>query len=181
MKRLVVILALLGGVGFAWLLLPSSSVNDAGTFAKLGDRAPNFQALNLRTGRPANLADYKGKVILLNIWATWCPPCGEEMPILERLQKDFQSQPFQVVAVSIDDGDSGAVLGYARTHEMTFDILQDPSGGIERRYGTIGVPWSFLIDRDGYIMKAAMGPASWDDQANEQVVRLLLASPLRDQ
>lgn len=181
MKRLVVILAVLGTAGLAWLALRSSSSNEVGDFAKLGDRAPSFRAVNLRTGRPTTLADYKGKVILLNIWATWCPPCGEEMPILERLQKDFQSQSFQVVAVSIDDGDSSVVLAYAREHEMTFDVLRDPTGSIERRYGTIGVPWSFLIDRDGYIMKAAMGPASWDDQANEQIVRLLLTSARRDQ
>lgn len=140
----------------------------------VGSSAPSFDALNLRTARPSGLVDYQGRVILLNIWATWCQPCRVEMPALERLSKHLATTDFRVVAVSVDVSDSSAVMDFVRDLELSFDILQDPTRRIEQRYRTTGVPESFVIDRHGVIVKKVIGAVSWDSPVNESLIRRLL-------
>ena len=140
---------------------------------EVGSRAPDFHAVDLTTGRAVTLADYKGKVILLNIWATWCQPCRVEMPAIERLHKKLGSKEFQVVSVSIDvDGDS-VVTAFARDLGLTFQILHNQSGDIQQIYQTTGVPESFVIDRDGIIVKKVIGAAEWDGPVNETLIERL--------
>jgi peroxiredoxin len=140
----------------------------------VGSRAPAFRAVHLSTGRPASLAEYRGKVLLLNIWATWCPPCRVEMPSLERLQRQFAGSDFRLVSVSIDSDDSTVVRRYAQELGLTFEILHDRPGAIREIYQTTGVPESFVIDRDGAIVKKVIGPAEWDSPVNETLIRRLL-------
>jgi len=140
----------------------------------VGSRAPEFRAVHLSTGRPASLAEYRGKVLLLNIWATWCPPCRVEMPSLERLQRQLAGTDFRLVSVSIDSDDSTVVRRYAQELGLTFEILHDRPGAIREIYQTTGVPESFVIDRDGAIVKKVIGPAEWDSPVNETLIRRLL-------
>jgi cytochrome c biogenesis protein CcmG, thiol:disulfide interchange protein DsbE len=141
---------------------------------EVGARAPDFHAVDLVTGRATTLADYQGKVILLNIWATWCQPCRVEMPAIERLHKKLGGKDFQVVSVSIDvDGDS-VVSAYARDLGLTFQILHNQSGDIQQIYQTTGVPESFVIDRDGVIVKKVIGAAEWDGPVNETLIQRLI-------
>jgi len=140
----------------------------------VGSKAPAFTAIDLRTGRPASLADYHGRPILINIWATWCAPCRVEMPALERLAKKFAGTDFRVVAVSVDQDDSTVVNAFTRELGLTFDVLHNQAGDIRQRYQTTGVPESFVIDRDGVIVKKVIGPAEWDGPVNEYLVRRLV-------
>ncbi|HTR20924.1 MAG TPA: TlpA disulfide reductase family protein [Gemmatimonadales bacterium] len=140
----------------------------------VGSNAPNFSAVNLRTARPASLGDYQGKVLLINIWATWCQPCRVEMPALEQLSRRFKGTGFTVVAVSIDKDDSTVVNAFVRELGLTFDILHDKTGDIQRIYQTTGVPESFVVDRDGAIVKKVIGAAEWDSPVNEALVQRLL-------
>ena len=140
----------------------------------VGSRAPEFQAVHLSTGRPASLADYRGKVLLLNIWATWCPPCRVEMPSLERLQRKLAGTDFRLVSVSIDKDDSTLVRRFAQELGLSFEILHDRPGAIQEAYQTTGVPESFVIDRDGRIVKKVIGPAEWDSPVNETLIRRLI-------
>jgi cytochrome c biogenesis protein CcmG, thiol:disulfide interchange protein DsbE len=140
----------------------------------VGSRAPEFRAVHLSTGRPASLAEYRGKVLLLNIWATWCLPCRVEMPSLERLQRQLAGTDFRLVSVSIDIEDSTVVRRYAQELGLTFEILHDRPGAIREIYQTTGVPESFVIDRDGAIVKKVIGPAEWDSPVNETLIRRLL-------
>lgn len=140
----------------------------------VGSTAPTFDALNLRTGLPSGLVDYQGRVILLNIWATWCQPCRVEMPALERLAQKLATTDFRVVAVSVDVSDSSTVMGFVRDLGLSFDILQDQTRRIEQRYRTTGVPESFVIDRHGVIVKKVIGAVSWDSPVNENLIRRLL-------
>ena len=149
---------------------------------EVGGAAPSFHATDLRTGRPVTLADYRGKVILLNVWATWCPPCRVEMPSMERLHQKLAGTDFRIVAVSVD-GDAfypaeqegpGEVMAFVNQMGLTFDILHDPSGAIRSSYQTTGVPESFVIDRDGTIVKKVIGAAEWDGPVNEAIIRRLL-------
>src|SRR2546430_3855635 len=107
-----------------------------------GSEAPEFHAMNLRSVPPASLADYRDKVILLNVWATWCAPCRVEMPSLERLERKLAGTDFRVVAVSVDEGNKEDVVKFAQELGLTFDILHDQKGDIKRLYQTTGVPES---------------------------------------
>jgi thiol-disulfide isomerase/thioredoxin len=149
---------------------------------EIGGTAPSFRATDLRGGRPVTLADYRGKVILLNVWATWCSPCRVEMPSMERLHQKLAGTDFRIVAVSVD-GDAfyaadkegpSAIMAFVNQMGLTFDILHDPSGAIRTTYQTTGVPESFLIDRDGVIVKKVIGAAEWDGPVNEAIIRRLL-------
>jgi cytochrome c biogenesis protein CcmG, thiol:disulfide interchange protein DsbE len=140
----------------------------------VGSGAPNFHAVNLSNGRPTTMADYKGKVVLLNIWATWCGPCRVEMPAIERLHRKFAGTDFRLVSVSIDKDDSTVVRRFAQELGLTFEILHDRSGAIQQAYQTTGVPESFVIDRDGTIVKKVIGAAEWDSPVNETLLQRLV-------
>ena len=140
----------------------------------VGDRAPDFRAVRLPGGRPVSLADYRGQVILLNIWATWCQPCRVEMPSMERLWRKLQGTGFRIVAVSIDLQDSTVVNAFVKELGLTFDILHDQPGSIQESYQTTGVPESFVIDRDGLIVKKVIGASAWDGEVNQILIRRLL-------
>ena len=122
-------------------------------------------------GRPLRLADFRGKVVLLNIWATWCAPCREEMPSLDRLQAELGGPKFEVVALSVD-GD-GVLSVEAFYDELTLDnlaIYVDPSGAAMRTLKVLGVPTTLLVDPGGNEIGRALGPDQWDAPA---VIRFL--------
>ena len=142
---------------------------------EVGSSAPTFQATDLKTGQRLTLADFRGQVVLLNIWATWCEPCKVEMPSLEQLEKEVGPQGLRIVAVSIDEGGADAVRQFARDYGLTFQILHDPQRRIERIYQTTGVPESFVLNRQGKIVKKVIGAADWDATVNKDLMRRLLA------
>ena len=149
-----------------------------------GQVAPEFQVTALGGGE-ARLSDYEGKVVLMNVWATWCPPCIQEMPSMQRLYEAFPGDDFEILAISVDarlgevdvDGRPGGDLAaFADELGLTFPILHNPSGDIQRLYQTTGVPESFLIGRDGVIVKKVSGPTEWDATENQELVRRLLGN-----
>jgi len=149
---------------------------------EIGSKAPEFTATDLRANKPATIADYRGKVVLVNIWATWCPPCRAEMPSMEKLYKKLPGTDFRIAAVSVD-GDAfhpegseppSGIMAFANNLGLTFDILHDPSGDIRKAYDIFGVPESYLIDRDGVIVKRVIGAADWNTGDNEMLIRRLL-------
>jgi peroxiredoxin len=153
-----------------------------------GTDAPEFTATSL-SGDTMRLADFRGRVVLLNIWATWCAPCREEMPSMERLYRRLQERgvPFEVVAVSIDarTGDKdvagnvgGDLAAFVEAFELTFTVLHDPSGRIQRTYQTTGVPESFLIAREGTVYRRLVGAVEWDTpEWEEAITRLAGTAP----
>ena len=143
----------------------------------IGSQAPDFRAKDLGTMQMKTLADYRGQVVLLNVWATWCPPCIVEMPSMERLHQAYGSRGLKVVAVSIDDYVSeDSVRAFAKGLGLTFDILHDPTHSIERAYQTTGYPESFVIDRDGTIRKKWISAADWNSPGNRALVAELLGT-----
>src|SRR2546426_12704101 len=124
---------------------------------EIGSRAPEFHATDLRTNRRATLEDYRGKVVLVNIWATWCPPCRAEMPSMERLHKKLAGTEFRIVAVSVD-GDAfyaqeqqgpKEILALAGPLGPTVAFLHDPPRAVQEGYGIFRGPPGQLIDRGG--------------------------------
>jgi peroxiredoxin len=142
---------------------------------EVGSSAPIFAATDLASGQRVTLASYKGQVVLLNIWATWCEPCKVEMPSLEQLQREMGPRGLKILAVSIDEGGPDVVRQYARDLGLTFPILHDQSGRIKQIYQTTGVPESFVINREGRIEKKVIGATDWDAAVNKDLVRRLLA------
>ncbi|WP_137390409.1 TlpA family protein disulfide reductase [Rhodoligotrophos defluvii] len=114
-------------------------------------------------GRTMTLADFRGKVVLLNIWATWCVPCREEMPTLDRLQAELGGPEFQVVALSIDRAGLDIVRAfYDETGIKHLAMYLDSSGKASRELGTVGLPTTLLVDREGRELGRLVGPAEWD-------------------
>jgi cytochrome c biogenesis protein CcmG/thiol:disulfide interchange protein DsbE len=142
----------------------------------VGARAPDFRVLDLATGDTVSLRSrYRGSVTLVNIWATWCEPCKVEMPAMQRLYDSFGPRGFKIAAVSIDEGDATDVRNFSESLHLTFDVLQDRSTAIQQAYQTTGVPESFLLDRDGTIMKRVIGAHDWSSPVNRALVERLLS------
>jgi cytochrome c biogenesis protein CcmG/thiol:disulfide interchange protein DsbE len=143
--------------------------------AQVGQRTPDYRLARAATGDSIGLRTaYAGHVTLINIWATWCGPCREEMPSMERLYQAYRDRGFRVAAVSIDTDGPAAVLAFARGLGITFDVLHDRSTDIQQAYQTIGVPESFLVDSRGRIVYIALGAEMWDSPVNRQRIEHLL-------
>ncbi|NIS65090.1 MAG: redoxin domain-containing protein [Gemmatimonadales bacterium] len=166
------------GLGFA-LGAALSLTTDSGGVAP-GRDAPALEAIDVRTGDTVRLADFRGHVVLLNVWATWCKPCEQEMPSMQRLHEALFDQGLRIVAVSIDRSSSQKVLDWVEQRGLTFTVLHDPAGRIERIYQTTGVPESFIIDDQGVIVKREIGAREWDTPVQLRLFRQLLRSPSAD-
>ncbi len=145
----------------------------------VGSKAPPIQGVTLDGKRtPKKLEDYKGKVVLLNVWATWCEPCRVEMPSIEKLHRELGPQGLAVVAISVDDpGAEQRVLDYSKELGLSFEILHDPQQTTVRNYQITGFPETFIIARDGTIRRKMIGPDDWSSNANRALVRELLGLP----
>jgi peroxiredoxin len=159
--------ALAGGLVAGMMLTPA--------LAPIGVQspAPRFQARDVRTGETVDLAQYEDEVLLVNIWATWCGPCEAEMPSIQRLHDSLGPRGLRVVAVSVDNATED-VRGWVEERGLTFTVLHDPSGRIERDYQTTGVPESFVLDRDHIIVKKIIGATEWDHPTQVSLIERLL-------
>ena len=141
----------------------------------VGSSAPNFRAKVLGENRYKTMADYRGQVVILNVWATWCGPCQVEIPTLERLYQEYGGKGLKLVAVSIDDYvNEDSIRTFARNFGMTFEILHDSTHAIERQYQVTGYPETFVIGKEGTIRKKWIGPDDWTSQGNRALVAQLL-------
>jgi peroxiredoxin len=130
--------------------------------ALAGNPAPDFTLRNL-AGQEVKLADLRGKVVLVNFWATWCPPCREEIPSMDRLNRAMAGKPFQMLAISIDEGGKEAVEGFFNKAGVVLPALLDPGQTTGKRYGITGVPETFIVDKKGVILKKVVGGLDWSD------------------
>ena len=167
------VVAVLAVAGFA----ASRLFGDGLAQVNIGSKAPDFHAATLDA--PAtikSMANYKGDVILLNIWATWCGPCREEMPSIEALHQAMKDKGLRIVAVSIDQpGMEQDIRGFAKELHLNFEILHDSTGVIQTDYQTTGVPQTFVIARDGTIRKKWIGAADWNSEGNRRLLAQLLS------
>lgn len=144
---------------------------------ELGSKAPDFTAFTLDSiPKEKHLADYRGEVVMLNVWATWCLPCRVEMPSIEALHKDFGPKGLKIVAVSIDDpGMDSSIRAFAKQYNLTFEILHDPKGTITDLYDIDGYPETFILGKDGVIRKKLMQATDWNSPEARALVERLLA------
>ncbi|MBI3121735.1 MAG: TlpA family protein disulfide reductase [candidate division NC10 bacterium] len=139
-----------------------------------GAVAPDF-VLPTLAGPPIRLSDHQGKVVLLNFWATWCPPCRAEMPSMEKLYRAYRDRGLVILAVSGDRTGRSVVESFVQERGVTFPILLDSPGEVFAQYGVRGLPTSYLLDRQGRIVSADIGARDWSGKAARQVVERLMA------
>jgi len=135
--------------------------------------APNFTLPDLN-GKKIELKDYRGKVVFLNFWATWCLTCEEEMPSMENLYKKFKGNSFEILTISIDTEGKQIVAPYMKKFDLTFSALLDPKSKVAKLYRTTGVPETFIINKEGFIVHKAIGPRTWDTEESLNAFNNLL-------
>ncbi|CAG1012509.1 glutathione peroxidase [Burkholderiales bacterium] len=161
----------------AWFLLavvivsgPSFAANALKPFS---GTATDFAAQDME-GKPVRFSALRGKVVLLNFWATWCPPCRKEMPAMERLHRAFRERGLVVLAVSQDEAPLADVRRFAVSLELTFPVWHDRDREAAQHISVPGVPTSYLIARDGQIAYRVLGEYDWDGREAHGAVELLL-------
>jgi cytochrome c biogenesis protein CcmG, thiol:disulfide interchange protein DsbE len=127
---------------------------------RIGNEAPNFTVQD--ADRKVTLADYRGKVVVLNFWATWCPPCVEEMPSLVQMQQRLKDKGVTVLAVSLD-ADEGAYRKFLKDHAVNLITVRDPDLKSSDLYGTFKYPETYIIDRNGVLQRKFIGAVNWND------------------
>ncbi|MBI4589694.1 MAG: TlpA family protein disulfide reductase [Candidatus Rokubacteria bacterium] len=135
--------------------------------------APNV-ALTTLQGKPFSLHDLRGKVVLVNFWATWCLPCQWEMPLMDKLYQAYKAQGFVVVAISLDQEGAVVVKPFVQEKKLTYPVLLDPSLKGARQFGLVGVPGTFLVGRDGFLKGITYGPKEWDGPEARALIESLL-------
>ncbi len=162
MKRLVLVaLVAMSTLAISTGCTKKSESPQAGAVVKETSPAPDVNVLSLKN-EPLKLSDLKGKVVMLNFWATWCPPCREEMPSMMKLNTALAGQPFQMVAVSIDEGGVPAIEAFFKETGFILPTYTDPDGKAAKIYGVTGVPETFIIDKKGVLVKKVIGGFAWD-------------------
>lgn len=137
--------------------------------------APGFTLQNL-AAENVSLSDYQGKVVLLNFWATWCMPCRQEMPSMERLWQQYRDQGLIILAVSTDEGGPGRVKSFVKRLKITFPIALDPDARASDLYQVSGLPVSYLIDQQGRIVRKITGSEDWMSEKPIALIEGLLAA-----
>jgi DsbE subfamily thiol:disulfide oxidoreductase len=167
---LAVVLLLAGGSFHAW----AADYSAVPKLQEQKDRpaAPDFTLPDPR-GKKVSLRDYRGKVVFLNFWATWCESCREEMPSMERLYQEFKGKGLEIVAVNVKDKRPDA-LAFVKELKLNYPVLMDPEGEVGLLYGAFGLPVTYLIDRKGIVLARLWGPADWHGPGARKLIRELV-------
>jgi peroxiredoxin len=167
-----VLLVVVGLAIGAWALTRFAAPVDG---AQIGDRAPEFRVQRVVEQDSIGMhSHYAGKVVLINLWATWCGPCRKEMPSMEAAYQALKDRGFRIAAISLDEGDSEPVRAFAAELGLTFDMLQDRSNNSQQVYQALGVPHSVLVDRDGRVRHVSLGAEDWNSPALRERIEALL-------
>lgn len=136
--------------------------------AEVGNPAPDFTLVDTK-GKTWNLAELKGQVVFVNFWATWCPPCREEMPSMQKMYTSLPADKFKMLSILNNDRPDFAE-SLAATIGFTFPILVDPGSKVGRAYGLTGVPETYIVDKQGVLREKFLGPMQWDSPKSRQML-----------
>ncbi|MBF0444280.1 MAG: TlpA family protein disulfide reductase [Magnetococcales bacterium] len=137
-------------------------------------KAPDLLLKDLE-GKTHNISDYHGKVVLVNFWATWCPPCRDEMPSMQRVWDKLKDKGFVILAVDVGE-DAENIIPFIMEHDIEFPILLDKSDKTARAWRVRGMPTSFLVDKQGNIVYQALGGREWDDAKIVEIIQGLITN-----
>ena len=170
-------LALLLVFGYGFLTREAPGPGD--TAPRLGKPLADFTLPDLQ-GRSVQLTALRGKVVFVNVWATWCAPCIEEMPTIQQLYERLHSRGLEILAVSLDALGAQVVVPFIRSHRLSFPTLLDTKNSVQRLYLTTGVPESFIVDKRGILVDKVVGPRDWAHPQLLAQFERLLAMPATD-
>ena len=122
-------------------------------FVSAADQAPDFVGLGIIDGQPLRLSDYRGKVVFIDFWASWCPPCLVSLPAYEQMRAEIGTEDFEIIAINVDEDPANGVF-FLEDHPVSYPVLKDPDGDIGIPYGVRSLPVSFLLDRDGKLIES---------------------------
>ncbi len=151
--------------------------SEAGYIPEENGPAADF-SLTTTDNRVVRLSDYRGNVVFLNFWATWCPPCRMELPSMEKLYSALKNQPFVMLAVNVDESDPANVKNFAGSMNLTFPVLID-DGSVSKLYRVNAIPTTFIIRKDGTIDTIVDGARPWDNASYIDAFNKLLAEPYK--
>lgn len=134
--------------------------------------APDFTLLR-PDGKKVSLKDYRGKVVFLNFWATWCESCREEMPAMDKLYREFKGKGLEIVGVNVKDKRDDA-LAFTKKLKITYPLMMDPEGEVGLLYGAFGMPATYLIDRKGVVLARMWGSADWYSPEARNLIKTLV-------
>ena len=141
---------------------------------QMKDAAPTPEiALGTLEGKKISLKDFRGKVVLLNFWASWCVPCREEMPAMEKLYQEYKEKNFVILAVAVKDSKQDT-LNFVKELKLTYPIALDPEAKVGQEYGAWGLPVTYLIGPKGEALARGWGPADWYGSAARKLIKDLL-------
>ncbi|MBH0199559.1 MAG: TlpA family protein disulfide reductase [Nitrospira sp.] len=140
---------------------------------RVGDEAPNFRLRDL-DGNLTSLSQFRGKVVLLNFWATWCGPCRVEMPAMEQLYRTYSRREFEILAVSTDPQGAAVTRPFQQKIGLSFPILHDTEMQIGLIYGARSLPMTFMVDRQGVVRQKIFGARDWDSPEAREMIQLLM-------
>ena len=170
---------LLIGSGWIWVSAPSAGSTTAGKIPapQKGFLAPDFTLKNIN-GENITLSDYRGQPVLINLWATWCPPCRAEMPDMQQAYERYNEQGFTILAINATNQDNlSAVEDFILEHELTFPVLLDTQGDVSRLYQLRSLPTSFFVDAEGIIQEVIIGGPMSEALLLTRIENLLLEKP----
>ncbi len=167
--------------GILLLVLPAQNVSAAGgrpgseptTGVQVGSPAPEL-TLKTLDGQTVKLSDYRGKVVMLNFWATWCPPCRAEMPSMERLYKLMAGDDFVMLALNVEENGAQTVKAFLKSSPHSFPVLLDEEAKAQNTYRVFRFPETFIISREGIIMNHILGAREWDEESTVQYLKFLV-------
>ena len=139
----------------------------------VGYLAPDFSLRNLK-GNYQSLDSFSGQVVVLNFWATWCVPCRVEMPSFEKLYRRYRSEGLTVLAVTLDKKSEKNIKSFVEEYELSFPVLLDEEGEVERLYPSMTIPFTYVIDRDGRIVARVDGAKNWESNETFEAIEYLL-------
>ncbi|HXH85225.1 MAG TPA: TlpA disulfide reductase family protein [Nitrospira sp.] len=142
---------------------------------KAGDEAPNFRLRDMK-GQMVALSDLRGKVVLLNFWATWCGPCRIEMPAMEQLYRAYPRKDFEILAVSTDAQGVAVTRPFQQENKLTFPILHDADFRVGLAYGARTLSMTFMVDRQGIVRQQIFGARDWGAPEAHQLIQMLVKS-----
>jgi len=153
--KAAILILILGGTAYLAVRLHQSRP------VAIGDSAPDFSVPALPSGS-LDLKNYRGQIVVLNLWATWCPPCVEETPSLEQFAEKMRDRGVIVLGVSVDE-DQKALQDFIRKNHISYPVGRDPNRSLAARYGTVQFPETYILDRAGRVAEKVVGATDWDD------------------
>ena len=141
--------------------------------SSVGYFAPSFKLRNIK-GNYESLESYRGEVVVLNFWATWCTPCRIEMPSFEKLYRRYRSEGVTVLAITLDKNSENKIKSFVDEYGLSFPILLDEKGEVERLYPSMTIPFTYIIDRQGRIVSRVDGAKNWESSETFEAIEYLL-------